>query len=679
MAYSRPAVYVERADAAGPPPLVLRTDVAAFVGIARRGPLDTPVPVESFRQFDAHFGEFTGAGYLAYAVRGFFENGGRRCWVVRVASLDAAGGAQAASLKLTDTAGRVVFSVAASSRGGWGSALSLEIGLESGATAIGRPGDGTPRFAVVDSVAPFERSALVRIEQSGAPLVYRVVSAVDADRRRLYWQHPQAGYRLPTDRSLTGIDPVLPLHLTRIAYAVTVREAGVVRAVYHDLHLVPSHPRYAPKVLTAPVYTPPWLLNEDDETRADLPRPAGPIVVLPPGDDEPLADDALIPQALSAGSGAALDLSGGTDGLAALVPFDVVGEPAVPGDSDFANRRKQRGLQSLAEVEEIALVAMPDVLIRPEPDPVYEPVPPPAVNPCLPCPPPQPRREIHQPLPAGELPPEFGEDDIARLQAALIDHCETMGDRFAVLGPPLRLAGDTTVSREELVAWRSRFETRYGAMYAPWLDVIEPRRTAPTRRIPACGHVIGAIARTDVAWGVHRAPGNLPLDGVTDVSRQIADGDHGMFNTAGLDVIRGEFGRPPVIGGARTLSSDPDWRFINVVRLVLLVKKAIGVLLRWAVFEPNDRSTRATIAATLTALLQLFHERGAFKGATPEESYFVRCDEVTTPSEARDAGQLIARVGIAPAAPCEFIVLRVGKQRNTLMVTLFEDEEAVRA
>ena len=129
------------------------------------------------------------------------------------------------------------------------------------------------------------------------------------------------------------------------------------------------------------------------------------------------------------------------------------------------------------------------------------------------------------------------------------------------------------------------------------------------------------------------------------------------------------------MGGARTLSHDPDWRFVNIVRLVLALKKGIDIALRWVVFEPNSHDTRAAVAATLIALLQLFHERGAFKGATPEESYFVRCDEVSTPPEARDAGQLIALVGIAPAAPCEFIVLRVGRERNTLMVTLFDQAE----
>src|SRR6478672_8207387 len=106
--YRKPGVCIERADASRVPPVVLRTDIAAFVGIAEQGPLDTPVPIESVRQFSAHFGDFIGGGYLAYVVRAFFENGGRRCWVVRVArrQLDAeaetADGARAASVDVRD-------------------------------------------------------------------------------------------------------------------------------------------------------------------------------------------------------------------------------------------------------------------------------------------------------------------------------------------------------------------------------------------------------------------------------------------------------------------------------------------------------------------------------------------------------------------------------------------------
>jgi uncharacterized protein len=213
MHYARPAVYIERSDATAPETVVLRTDIAAFVGIARRGPLDMPVAIESFRQFAAHFGEFTGAGYLAYAVRGFFENGGRRCWVVRVASRDASGGPQPAATTLVDVANKGGLKIEASSPGTWGNALTLEWTLESGATAISRPTNTTPRYATVDSIAGFECSTLVRIDQLGKPTVYRVVSAVDSERRRLYWLHPEPESGLPSDRALTEMDLTQPLRI----------------------------------------------------------------------------------------------------------------------------------------------------------------------------------------------------------------------------------------------------------------------------------------------------------------------------------------------------------------------------------------------------------------------------------------------------------------------------------
>ena len=131
--------------------------------------------------------------------------------------------------------------------------------------------------------------------------------------------------------------------------------------------------------------------------------------------------------------------------------------------------------------------------------------------------------------------------------------------------------------------------------------------------------------------------------------------------------------------GARTVSDDPQWRFVNVVRLVQALKRAFDVALRWSVFEPNSDETRAAVAATLGAILMLFWQRGAFAGATPAESFFVRCDTDTTDADARDRGELVALVGIAPAAPAEFIVLRVGRQNNVPVVELAADAFASEA
>lgn len=698
MRYTRPAVHIERADAAGPPPVVLRTDVAGLVGIARRGPLDVPVPVESLRQFSAHFGDFTGAGYLAYAVRGFFENGGRRCWVVRVASRDVTLGAQAAAVTIADTAGQPALRIAASSAGSWGNALGLEWAQESGPTAVSDPARSSALHAGVDAVAGFAAHCLVRIEQAGTPAVFRVVSHVDAERRRLCWVHPEARLGLPTDRPLDGVDAGRPLRISRVAYALTVREGGRVLTVYRDLHLVASHPRHIDRVLAPPDYRPFWLAAdrrfaprvEDSADFAhlwaaaaegdaadpapDLPRPAEALVAAAFD-----SDPARIPVPLDVLPGAVLTLAGGRDGLRILRPDDHLGEPVAPADSDFSRRLKTRGLQALADIDEIALLAMPDLLIRPDPDPVYDLPPPPPVNPCVRCPPPPLRPADRPATPPSEMPPAFSDADIARAQSALLAHCETAGDRFAVLSLPFGLASATQVSREQLHAWRRQFDSRHGALYAPWLDVPDPRAVGRTRRIPACGHLLGGIARTDLGIGVHRAPANLALHGITDLSRHFDDDDHGELNAVAINVVRGEFGRPPTLGGARSLSFDADWRYLNIVRLVLAIKKGAQIALRWVVFEPNDHATRAAVTATLGALLQLFHERGAFRGATPEQSYFVRCDDVTTPADERGNGRLIALVGIAPAAPCEFIVLRIGRERNTLSISLHDETEALHA
>ena len=253
-------------------------------------------------------------------------------------------------------------------------------------------------------------------------------------------------------------------------------------------------------MLAAPNYLPLRALSFASEAQrgaesqraAELPRPAEPVLA------DPLAiDAAAIPLPLAVMPGVEQVLTGGTDGLAALSLFDFIGEPSAPSDSDFSRQRKQRGLQALAAIDEIALVAMPDILIQPQPDPIYEPLPTPVPDPCVTCPAPPARIQVHQPLPVGELPPMFDETAIAQAQAALVTHCETLGDRFAVLSLPFALANCRPRSRDDTVAWRERFDTRYAALYTPWIDVVDPRTQVGVRRIPACGHVLGAV-------GAHR-------------------------------------------------------------------------------------------------------------------------------------------------------------------------------
>lgn len=686
--YRTPGIYIERADASRVPPVVLRTDIAAFVGIAEQGPLDTPVPVESVRQFSAHFGGFIGGGYLAYVVRAFFENGGRRCWVVRVANRDFGGeapavsGARPAWIDIRDVDGNPAWRLRANSAGTWGNGLTLEWSVSGATLATSVPGMSTREYAVVRSVAGFNADELVRIEQPGTASQYRVIAAADAIESRIYWVHPDPARSRASDRTLWAFDPLASLRIVRVAYALAVRRDGSVVSQYRDLHLVRAHPRYLGAVLRATVYWGEVLRGSAlvAEQEADGVRDGEPSATLPRAPDPCVAEDladADIPRPLDVPFDQALALAGGQDGLAALAASDFIGEPIAPQDTDFARARKSRGLQALALIDEIALVAVPDILIQPTPDPDYLPVPPLPLNPCVACPAPAAPRAVHQPRQPGELPPVFSEEDIGRVQAALIAHCEDAGDRVALLALPYRLATSVASPREDIAGWRERFDARVAALYAPWVDVAEPRGTSLTRAVPPCGHVAGTIARVDLATGVQRAPGNVSLRGVVRVVRAVDQELHGALNDTNVNALRAEFGQTPLIGGARTLSHDTQWRYLNVVRLMLTIKKAADIALRWTVFEPNEETLWASVSATLTAVLALFFQRGAFAGDTAAQSFFVLCDETTNPPEAREAGQLAALIGYQPAAPCEFIVVRVGRQFAAPAVSLFAAEEVM--
>ena len=654
--YSTPGAYIEWQDASRPVIDPLRTDIAGFVGLAERGPLDTPVPVESIRQFEAHFGSFIGGGFLAYAVRGFFENGGQRCWIVRVAA--ASGGRPAAAATATLAAAAVPrWQITASSPGVWGDGITATINVLAPARTVTAAGPASTRFITVASVANIQRADLLSLTQPGltAPL-YRVVSAVDATTRRLYFVNPDPRQALPYDRPLEGYDHDQPLQVQSIAYAIAVAEDGWPVAFYPLLAPIPEHPSYAAQLLAPPTY--PLVIPPG----GSLPAPPPPIVI---------SELAETPYALSTPldvtQGQVVPLSGGADGLADLIVDDYVGSPVLDTDSDVERRARLRGLRAIDQVDEVALVAAPDVVIQPEQPPVYGAVPP-AGDPCLACPPPAPPRLVHQPVASTEMPPLFSDDEVFLIQSTLVQLCEERNDRFALLDPTCAMAEDTAQGMALVSQWRSRFETDHAALYFPWLEVVDPLDVAPTRRVPPSGHVAGLCAQLDLEVGVHRAPANRVLSWAEDASLPIDDARHGELNSLNVNVIRTQPGLDLRVLGARTLSSDPSWRFINVRRLVMMVMKAIDISSQWAVFEPNDAATRTRLGQTLSEFFQQLWQRGALVGTTPAQAFAVRCDEVNNPPDLRADGELIADVAIAPSQPFEYVVLRLGRQSNAFEV-----------
>jgi hypothetical protein len=247
----------------------------------------------------------------------------------------------------------------------------------------------------------------------------------------------------------------------------------------------------------------------------------------------------------------------------------------------------------------------------------------------------------------------------------MIEHCELQKDRVAILDAPVRPGRGEPLRLAEILAWRSRFESErgFGALYYPWIKVIDPLRIAggPVRAVPPCGHVAGLFARSDFSAGVHKAPANAELFSAEDVTVEVSDEGQAILNPEGINCLRAFPGRGIRVYGARTLSGNPDWRYVNVRRLLLMIEEAVDEATQWAVFAPHDFNLRQTLVLSVSGFLETIWRQGAVVGATPAEAFFVKCDETTNPPEIVNQGKLIAEVGVAPTKPAEFIVFRVGR------------------
>jgi len=238
------------------------------------------------------------------------------------------------------------------------------------------------------------------------------------------------------------------------------------------------------------------------------------------------------------------------------------------------------------------------------------------------------------------------------IQDAMLTHCEVRKDRFAVLDSPERCEGGV----DKMARPR---DSKYGGYYFPWIQVYDPERG--NVYVPPSGHVLGVYARTDNERGVHKAPANEIVRGALGLKYHISKGEQDILNPRGINCIRLMQGNGIRIWGARTLSSDPSWRYINVRRLFIMVETSIERATQWVVFEPNDFRLWKRVTRTIVAFLTLIWRTGALMGETPEKSFFVKCDEETNPPEVTDVGQLICEIGLAPVKPAEFVIFRIGQ------------------
>jgi hypothetical protein len=410
-----------------------------------------------------------------------------------------------------------------------------------------------------------------------------------------------------------------------------------VVAIYGDLGLHPASRRFIGDVLRPVDFEAGGL---EVVAPIEVMLPERPAAFVP----TPMADDAATYHAMQ----------GGRDGLTAVTLADMIGR-------DLDDRRQLRGFFSLGWARDLSILAAPDIVGRRNPPPEYGMADP--ADPCVPCYIDRPTATRPRP-PTGEQPPRFTLAEIARMQGALIDICEAKADRIALLDPPWETASGSPLGLAPIADWRRRFETSYAALVFPWCVVPDPMMRAATRAVPPCGHVAGRIAAEDNARGVPGTGANAPIDWITDTSIVIDRAAHGRLNETGINALCVTHGRAPRLMGARMLSSVSAWRFVTTRRIVCAIRRQLVATLQWAVFAPNDAVTRIMIVRQASDYLEMLRRRGALAGAVPEEAYYARCDDTTTTQSDRDNGRLITEIGIAPSAPFEFIVLKLGKSAD---------------
>lgn len=245
-------------------------------------------------------------------------------------------------------------------------------------------------------------------------------------------------------------------------------------------------------------------------------------------------------------------------------------------------------------------------------------------------------------------------EGVKAVQLAMIAHAERMQDRMVILDP---LPGLTP---QQVKQWRERdtnYDSKFAVLYYPWIRIMGPDGKTEME-VPPCGHIAGIWARNDNTRGVHKAPANEVVQGALGPAIAITKGEQDVLNPIGVNCIRSFTGMGLRVWGARTLSSDAAWRYVNVRRLFNYVEKSIERGTQWVVFEPNDPNLWARVKRDVEAFLTVCWRDGMLFGLTPREAFYVKCDEELNPPEVRDQGKLIIEVGLAPVKPAEFVIFR---------------------
>ncbi|MFD0271980.1 phage tail sheath family protein [Streptomyces sp. NPDC127106] len=610
--YLTPGVYVEETSFRSRSIEGVPTSTFGMAGRTENGPvpyalpggptvLPAPVLVTAFTEYERAFGGLRIGDEdcpLALAARAFFANGGRRLYVSRVFRFTRTAGAVDVPRNFASLALPVQGTPLLHWRARWpGSA-----GARTGVAVTFRRGKNilVSGPGGTPRLTGVQEGAAVEVRplEGGQPPVIADTVPPEPGRVRVVARRADGVLGYRDDRT-GGFEAVTAgFAAFHLTLAVTVRLDD--RAdVYNELELDDRHPRSVGNVLQA--------ADPADEFSLVW------LETVPPAPGAaPVTPGARLAALLLPGQ-SGLHLTGGGDGDP-LGPEDLAGQEADP--DDLAN--PALGLGALAEIDDIAVVATPDTVTL---------------------------RRADQKTAVDHL----------------IGHCEKLRYRIAVVDPPR----DSSIS--EVRRFRAQFDSKYAALYYPWVRITDPTRRpdpgapAPLLDVPPSGYVAGIYARSDAERGVHKAPANEVLLGVDDFTVNVTYDRQSVLNPEGINALRFFEGRARRVWGARTMSSDPEWKYVNVRRLFIYLEHSIEKSTQWAVFEPNNERLWASVRQSVEDFLFATWRTGALLGTKPEEAFFVRCDRTTMTQNDLDNGRLICLVGVAPTYPAEFVVFRIGQ------------------
>ena len=669
--YLAPGVYVEEVDT-GPKPIEgVSTSTSGMVGVTEWGPVNIPTLVTGFADFQRQFGgylnyrQYRESWYLPHAVEGFFQNGGKRVYIVRVLPDTATVAETAIPLASSVSVTLGSWTLTANANAGTNTltlnnTTNLSVGqwLRVGGTVteyVYVTGvNSTTNVVTLDRPLRENHGNTSTVQEVSALIVQaidpgawgnglQITSNLDSlTVTRVKTLANSGGSNLEL-RSVVGLEIG---SLVEVTHNTTPATTGIYKVTAINATTISISPSLTQNVaVDASVRSREFSLRVDlvqtnpltlrsrtvaSETHRNLsadPRHSRYFVKIigairtantPIGADGRTDGESNLIRvadglttshqetALRLGSGTnSFNLSGGSDDEGNIVDNTYIGQ-------DNVNPPDRSGLFALKNIEEISIASIPG------------------------------RTSLD-------------------VQSELITHCELMKYRFAVLDSQ---RGDGIAEVQEQ---RGLYDTKYAALYYPWLRIPDPFPDNPQLRgtvlIPPSGHVIGIYARSDIDRGVHKAPANEVIRGISDLEFKLMKEEQDILNPRNINVLRNfrEDNRGLRVWGARTLSSDPDWKYINVRRLFIFIEKSIDRGTQWVVFETNDEPLWQRVKRVITAFLTQVWRDGALMGKTPEEAFFVKCDRTTMTQNDIDNGRLIVQVGIAPVKPAEFVIFRIGQ------------------